>query len=71
MGDRHRSCGGGEPDPWSDVLGGVIRYHALVDNAGQQQVLGECCLIPWEVAWALSDCWTADTQPLHTQVWHG
>jgi hypothetical protein len=59
------------PDPWSDVFGGVIQYNALVDNAGQQHVLGECYLIPWEVAWALSDCWTSDAQPLHTQVWHG
>ena len=41
-----------------DVHCGVIRYNALLDDAGQPHVLGECCLLPSEAAGTLSHGWT-------------
>ena len=41
-----------------DVHCGVIRYNALLDDAGQQHVLGERCLRPSEAAGTLSHGWT-------------
>jgi hypothetical protein len=37
-----------------DVHGGVIRYNALLDDAGQPHFLGECCLPPEEAVGTLS-----------------
>jgi hypothetical protein len=54
-----------------DVHGGVIRYNALLDDAGQQHVLGECCLLPEEAAGTLSHGWTCAGQPPQRRGWHG
>ena len=43
---------------WKDVHGGVIRYNALLDDASQQHVLGERCLLPEEAVGTLSHGWT-------------
>ena len=56
---------------WKDVHGGVIRYNALLDDAGQPHVLGECCLLPSEAAGALSHGWTCAVQPPQRRVGHG
>src|SRR5205823_13003175 len=66
----HRSSGG-EPNPWRDVLGGVIRYNALVDAAGQQHIMRTCRLLSGAVAWAVSDCWAAEAQSPQTPLLHG
>jgi hypothetical protein len=42
---------------WRDVLCGVIRYNALLDDAGQQHMMGERWLLPSEAASALSHGW--------------
>jgi hypothetical protein len=54
-----------------DVHGGVIRYNALLDNAGQQHVLGECCLLPEEAVGVLSHGGTCAVQPPQRRGWHG
>ena len=51
-----------------DVHGGVIRYNALLDNAGQQHVLGERCLLPEEAVGTLSHGWTCAVQPPQRRV---
>jgi len=40
-------CHGQRPSlMWKDVQCGVIRYNALLDDAGQQHVMEERCLLP-------------------------
>ena len=57
-------CHGQRPSlMWSDVHRGVIRYNALLDDAGPPHVLGERCLLPEEAAGTLSHGWTCAVQP--------
>jgi hypothetical protein len=46
-----------------DVHGGVIRYNALLDDAGQLHGMGECCLPPEEAVGTLSPSWPCAGQP--------
>jgi hypothetical protein len=65
-------CHGQRPSLlWKDVHGGVIRYNALLDDAGQQHVLGECCLLPEEAVGVLSHGGTCAVQPPQRRGWHG
>jgi len=64
-------CPGRPSLRWRDVHCGVIRYNALLDDAGQQHGMGECCLISSEAAGALSHGWTCAVQPPQRRVWHG
>jgi hypothetical protein len=65
-------CHGQRPSLlWKDVHGGVIRYNALLDDAGQQHVLGEGCLLPEEAVGVLSHGWTCAVQPPQRRGWHG
>jgi hypothetical protein len=65
-------CHGQRPSLlWKDVHGGVIRYNALLDDAGQQHVLGECCLLPEEAVGVLSHGLTCAVQPPQRRGWHG
>ena len=65
-------CHGQRPSLlWKDVHGGVIRYNALLDDAGQPHVLGECCLPPEEAVGALSPRWPCAGQPPQRRGWHG
>ena len=57
-------CHGQRPSlMWKDVHCGVIRYNALLDDAGQQHVMEERCLLPEEAAGTLSHGWTCAVQP--------
>jgi hypothetical protein len=62
-------CHGKRPSlMWRDVHCGVIRYNALLDDAGQQHALGERCLLSEEAAGALSHGWTYAVQPPQRRV---
>jgi hypothetical protein len=54
-----------------DVHGGVIRYNALLDDAGQPHGMGECCLPPEEAVGTLSPSWPCAGQPPQRRGWHG
>ena len=54
-----------------DIHGGVIRYNALLNDAGQPHGMGECCLPPEEAVGTLSHSWTCAVQPPQRRVWHG
>jgi len=57
-------CHGQRPSLlWKDVHGGVIRYNALLDDAGQPHGMGECCLPPEEAVGTLSPSWPCAGQP--------
>ena len=57
-------CHGQRPSLlWKDVHGGVIRYNALLDDAGQPHGMGECCLPPEEAVGTLSPNWPCAGQP--------
>ena len=65
-------CHGKRPSLlWRDVHCGVIRYNALLDDAGQQHVLGERCLLSEGAAGALSHGWTCAVQPPQRRVVQG
>jgi hypothetical protein len=65
-------CHGKRPSLlWRDGHGGVIRYNALLDDAGQQHGLGECCLLPSEAVGTLSHGWTCAVHPPRRRGWHG
>jgi hypothetical protein len=54
-----------------DVHGGVIRYNALLDDAGQPHGMGECCLPPEEAVGTLSPSWPCAGQPPQRRGWQG
>jgi hypothetical protein len=54
-----------------DVHGGVIRYNALLDDAGQPHGMGECCLPPEEAVGTLSPSWPCAGQPPQRRGRHG
>ena len=56
---------------WKDDHCGVIRYNALLDDAGPPHVLGERCLLPEEAAGTLSRGGTCAVPPQQRRVWHG
>jgi hypothetical protein len=65
-------CHGQRPSLlWKDVHGGVIRYNALLDDAGQPHGMGECCLPPEEAVGTLSPSWPCAGQPPQRRGWHG
>ena len=65
-------CHGQRPSlMWKDVQCGVIRYNALLDDAGQQHVMEERCLLPEEAAGTLSHGWTRAVQPPQRRVLPG
>ena len=65
-------CHGQRPSLlWKDVHCGVIRYNALLDNAGQPRGMGERCLLPSEAVGTLSHGWTGAVQPPQRRVWQG
>ena len=65
-------CHGQRPSLlWKDVHGGVIRYNALLDDAGQPHGMEERCLLPEEAAGTLSHGWTRAVQPPQRRVLPG